>query len=736
MRNPLCVAENMAGSADFLGTWDYTPFEEFLGEGCQRYSNLMSGRWAYKQADTIITEHPELEGTMLTPIILGADKTTCSVATGHQSFHPVYISLGNIHNEMRRAHRDAVVPLAFLPIPTCAREHENDEEFRIFRKQVYHAALAQILAPLRPGMTVPHVMRCPDGHFRRAIFELGPFIADYPEQVYLSGVLQGWCPKCRALPHELESAGPPRFRAHTECLHETFTSAVLYDVFGVVADVKPFTSHFPRADIHELLTPDLLHQLIKGTFKDHLVTWVSDYIMLTADSEREGKKILDEIDQRLAAAPPFPGLRRFPEGRKFSQWTGNDSKALMKVYLAAIAGVVPDRMVQCMAAFLDFCYIARRSSHDSVSLDAMADALAYFHDLRTVFVELGVRPTGFGLPRQHALVHYVEAIRLFGSPNGLCSSITESKHIEAVKRPWRASNKNEPLEQILKKNTRRSKLAAARVEYGRSGLLQGDVLTSVRREIDPYMDDLQDEDGEEYLALRDHRGVHKPAVHLATRPASTLSIRDMSVEVDQHDLEVLISEYLQQSIYPDVLIDEGFPVNELPQVSSRTRISRYLSASATFYAPSESCEPGGMHREIIRCNPSWLSKVPRYDTILIRVDVHAPGVRGMQVARMKALLSFTFENFLYECALVQWFTFDDDAPDALTGMWRLRPHIVDNVHVTSVVDLSSIIRACHLMPVFGTTSLPVDFSFIDSLDAFNAYYLNTYIDYHSHETLL
>jgi len=29
--------------------------------------------------------------------------------------------------------------------------------------------------------------------------------------------------------------------------------------------------------------------------------------------------------------PPFSGLRRFPEGRKFKQWTGDDSKALMKV---------------------------------------------------------------------------------------------------------------------------------------------------------------------------------------------------------------------------------------------------------------------------------------------------------------------------------------------------------------------------------------------------------------------
>jgi hypothetical protein len=34
---------------------------------------------------------------------------------------------------------------------------------------------------------------------------------------------------------------------------------------------------------------------------------------------------------RVAAAPAFPGLRRFPQGRRFKQWTGDDSKALMKV---------------------------------------------------------------------------------------------------------------------------------------------------------------------------------------------------------------------------------------------------------------------------------------------------------------------------------------------------------------------------------------------------------------------
>ena len=63
-----------------------------------------------------------------------------------------------------------------------------------------------------------------------------------------------------------------------------------------------FTSYFPRGDIHELLTPDLLHQLIKGTFKDHLVDWVTDYIKLTAASEEEAAKILDQIDIRYVSS--------------------------------------------------------------------------------------------------------------------------------------------------------------------------------------------------------------------------------------------------------------------------------------------------------------------------------------------------------------------------------------------------------------------------------------------------
>jgi hypothetical protein len=78
---------------------------------------------------------------------------------------------------------------------------------------------------------------------------------------------------------------------------EDFTTFMLKLAWVVPPYPKPFTDGFPRADMHELLAPDLLHQLIKGTFKDHLVSWVEDYLM-AEHGERRGKEIMDEIDKR------------------------------------------------------------------------------------------------------------------------------------------------------------------------------------------------------------------------------------------------------------------------------------------------------------------------------------------------------------------------------------------------------------------------------------------------------
>jgi hypothetical protein len=140
-------------------------------------------------------------------------------------------------------------------------------------------------------------------------------------------------------------------------------------------------------------------------------------------------------------------------------------------------------------AFLEFCYIVRHNTIDEDTLTQLNDALARFHHYRNIFEELGVQPEGhgFALPRQHSLIHYPALIRSFGAPNGLCSSITESKHIVAIKKPWRRSNRYEALGQMLLTNQRLDKLAASSVDFADRGMLEGTCLSDTLKLIGGFL---------------------------------------------------------------------------------------------------------------------------------------------------------------------------------------------------------------------------------------------------------
>lgn len=156
-----------------------------------------------------------------------------------------------------------------------------------------------------------------------------------------------------------------------------------------------------------------------------------------------------------------------------------------------------------MAAFLDFCYLVRRSTHTESTLNHIDDALTRFHRDRVIFKALGVRKDGLSIPRQHSLIHYKESIQLFGSPNGLCTSITESMHIRAVKEPYRRTNKFQALGQMLVINQRLGKVAALRSFLEKHLLLDGPLLPAF---IDAIM-------GGNMMAGHDndHQVVHGPS---------------------------------------------------------------------------------------------------------------------------------------------------------------------------------------------------------------------------------
>ena len=139
----------------------------------------------------------------------------------------------------------------------ASHEVRDDVDFRKFRCQLIHSSLAKILESLKPGMTTPEIVRFPDGHFRKVIYGLGPYIADYPEQALLACIVQGWCTRfitlillityitddlpfrCTAPAKDLDSPHHyvRRSQAHTELIVENFELGVLWDQYGLVGDI-------------------------------------------------------------------------------------------------------------------------------------------------------------------------------------------------------------------------------------------------------------------------------------------------------------------------------------------------------------------------------------------------------------------------------------------------------------------------------------------------------------------
>jgi hypothetical protein len=202
---------------------------------------------------------------------------------------------------------------------------------------------------------------------------------------------------------------------------------------------------------------------------------------------------------------------------------------------------------------------------------------------------------------------------------------------------------------------------------------------------------------------------------------------DITTEIEQPDFPDLIQQFIYNQQHSDHCSDTTLP-------TFYGKITIYPSAVATFHAPSDISGIGGMRRERMRAVKSWRKGPGRYDTIFVNTDPSVEGMKGLDIARVRLFFSFSHDGIEYPCALVHWFSRVGDLPDDHTGMWIVEPDILDDgENLTAIIHLDTVVRASHLIPVFGSQRVSRTLSFTDTLDTYTSFYVNKYVDHHAFE---
>jgi hypothetical protein len=214
----------------------------------------------------------------------------------------------------------------------------------------------------------------------------------------------------------------------------------------------------------------------------------------------------------------------------------------------------------------------------------------------------------------------------------------------------------------------------------------------------------------------------------------------LGVKIGQRDLPDLVRHFLFYQLNPDSNIEPDALLLEQCPVLWDSRVSVFHFATATFRAPSNPSGPGGMYRESIRSTPHWTRGDivgPRRDCVFVDAgQSDAPGMRGLLIARVYLFFRFSFAGVEYPCALVHWYTTVSTEPDSSTGLWVVEPEYARGrpYRNMGVIHLDSIIRGAHLLPRFpSNTQVYREINYTQTLDVYQSFYVNKYIDHHAFE---
>ncbi|KAG1801206.1 uncharacterized protein BJ212DRAFT_1450096 [Suillus subaureus] len=591
------------------------------------------------------------KGVTIAPIILASDKTCLLQFHGDKSAWPVYLSIGNITKEKRQqVSAQATVLIGYLPAG----------KLDCFTSDA-HSLAGQ------DGIE----MVCADSLIHRVYLILAAYVADFPEQCLVACCKENWCPKCLVME---DKRGDPlsSLMWDPQLIKEVLEKwkngqhPAEFEEYGLCTVYNPFWADLPHTDIFLTFMPDLLHQLHKGIFKDHLVKWCLDII---------GE---EELDAQFKVMPHYPGLWHFKKGISMvKQWTGTEHKEMQCVFLGILAGAVPR-----------FSYYAQLRIHTTESLDCLNNALSVFHANKNILLELEVCEH-FNIPKLHQLSHYIQSISLFA---------------------YCTSNKCDYEEQMAQWLQCQEAVFLCRSYL--DWLSQLPTVTSCVDDECRYESESSDSDSE----IKD----------LQTQPCSAVHPANMAPMTDP----CLVHSLAKNPAYPQQSIQHLVTTHGTTMFlqAFKSFLQKHIPHNTIVPGPQDHFDV--FHQVVIVAPSNLQANdSQKWWCIRATPEVHSgpgrkPGALAyddLQVAQVHIIfmLPRQFGTYSQALAYVEWFT-PLREPDPSSGLRQVS-------HSTSIIHIDEIVHPCHLIPKMGQ-SVDCRWTSANTYELASDFYLNSYID--------